>query len=146
MKAQLVKFAMVIGLATLAFAFVPEAAYAARDVVTQCAKLERKVAKQTFQVKRLMKKKSTRRVSAGAIKALKQAKRRFAAACEENVCADMNKAICESAGGEFCIALVRPRTFDSIADMVKAGGVFMYAGSCSDELNFGAPGIMNGGN
>jgi hypothetical protein len=145
MKAQLVKIGMVIGLATLAFAFVPEAAYAARDVVTQCAKLERKVAKHTFQVKRLMKK-SNRRVSGSAIKALKQAKRKFSAACEANVCADMNKAICNSVGGDFCIQVVRPRTFDSIADMVKAGGVFMYAGSCSDEFNFGAPGILNGGN
>ena len=139
MKSKLAKLSVCIGLAVLALTTAPGAVHA-KDVVGQCARLEAKVSKQAKTIKRLMK--SKRKIPATMTKELKKVKRAFSVACEAEVCGDMNNAICEEAGGEFCITLIRPKTFPSIADMVQAGGKYLYGGECSDELNYGAPTVM----
>lgn len=135
MKSTLAKLSVCIGLAFLAVEtvlIVPQAAHA-KDVVKQCSILKKRAAKKANTLKHIMKSKN-RKVSAAMIKELKTVRRQFSRACESEVCGDMNDALCKLAGGDVCIAQVRPQTFQSIAEMTKAGGVFIHAGACSGEL------------
>ncbi len=142
MKSALAKLSVCIGLAVIAMTIIPHAAHA-KDVVGQCSRLEKKAAKQAKAIKRIIK--SKRKVSPAMMKGLKTARRKYSVECErEPVCADMNNAICESVGGDFCVQMVRPQTFSSIAKMVQAGGNLLYEGACSDNFNFGVPMIVGG--
>ncbi len=141
MKSTLAKLSVCMGLAVVALAAIPHAAHA-KDVVGQCARLETKATKQAKAIKRIIK--SKRKVSPALMKGLKTARRKYSVACEMKVCADMNSAICESVGGDFCVQMVRPKTFTSIAQMANAGGKFLYEGACTDEYPFGMPLLVDG--
>ena len=138
MKSKLVNLSVVVALAISGFAVCVTEARAESPVV-ECARLQKSVKKHTHAIKRRLAKKM--KVSSVMKKQLKMARKSYAVSCEtQSVCGNVQPALCEAAGADFCIQVIKQHTYASINEMISQGGRFLYLGECSNEGDiYGAP-------